>query len=210
MPAPPLPNEAGKTPAFLALFTPLMDDATFDQGVQHLESAARAGGWHEADAFLGSVHGGTGDVAHLRAMLSLDKALLAVDPDALATDRAFPAPLGNAHQLTLLLVDRLVSRREADVADADDRPRDLGALTPVALHRSVVELLERFPGWARAHREEGGPERLADEAVALLASFGLVRRDPDGTVVARPALARYRVSAPTGRGSKLAQSEEEP
>jgi DNA ligase (NAD+) len=59
-----------------------MDDATFDDGLRRLESAARAGGWHGADAFLGSVHGGTGDVAHLRPMLSLDKAL--DDEDMLA------------------------------------------------------------------------------------------------------------------------------
>ncbi len=55
MAAPPLPKEAGKTPTFLALSNQLTDDATFDEGLRRLESAARAGGWHEADAFLRNV-----------------------------------------------------------------------------------------------------------------------------------------------------------
>jgi uncharacterized protein (TIGR02678 family) len=133
--------------------------------------------------------------------------LLAIDPSALATDRMFPAPHGNAHQLALLLVDRLVS---TPGEDAGDRSRRLGSLTPAALHRSVAEVLERFPGWARSHREAGGPERLADEAVGLLEGFGLVRRDSDGTIAARPALARYRVGAPTTAASGPTLFEEEP
>lgn len=60
----------------------LMDDATFDEGLRRLESAARENDWHEADTFLSSVHGRTGDVTHLRPMLSLDKAL--DDEDMLA------------------------------------------------------------------------------------------------------------------------------
>ena len=53
----------------------LMDDATYDRGVDTLESAARSNGWHDADQFLGAVQGAAGDVAHLRPMLSLDKAM---------------------------------------------------------------------------------------------------------------------------------------
>ncbi|MHB1973817.1 MAG: NAD-dependent DNA ligase LigA, partial [Acidimicrobiales bacterium] len=53
----------------------LMDDATYDARVEALSSASRVGGWHEADQFLGAVQGAGGDVAHLRPMLSLDKAL---------------------------------------------------------------------------------------------------------------------------------------
>ena len=34
--------------------------------------------------------------------------VLAVDPEAVATDLQFPAPVGNAYQLALLLIDRLV------------------------------------------------------------------------------------------------------
>lgn len=115
--------------------------------------------------------------------------LLAVDPDAIATDARFPAPLGNAHQLALLLVDRLVEA-------APTGERRLGRLEPDQLRTEVHAILERFPGWARGQRQEGGPERLAREAVDLLVAFGLARQEPDGTVVARPAIARYRVAEP--------------
>jgi carbonic anhydrase/acetyltransferase-like protein (isoleucine patch superfamily) len=53
----------------------LMDDATYDRGVEMLESAARSQGWHEAEEFLGTVQGASGDDVHLRPMLSLDKAM---------------------------------------------------------------------------------------------------------------------------------------
>ena len=109
--------------------------------------------------------------------------LLAADPDAIATDLRFPAPAGNASQLALLLIDRLA--------------RPPGALEPSQLRRQVEAVLDRFPGWARSHREGDGPDRLAAEAVDLLAAFGLAVREPDGRVVARPALARYRCGEPT-------------
>lgn len=115
--------------------------------------------------------------------------LLAVDPDAVATDQRFPAPLGNAHQLALLLADRLVT------AGADGS-RALGRLDPERLRAAVDEVLAKFPRWARAHRDDGGPDRLAREAVDLLVAFGLARRELDGAVAARPALARYAVAAP--------------
>jgi uncharacterized protein (TIGR02678 family) len=109
--------------------------------------------------------------------------LLAVDPDGMATDRHFPAPNGNAHQLALLLLDRLA--------------RPPGVLEPGELRKEVDAVLDRFPGWARGHREGDGPERLAGEAVDLLVGFGLARREPGGRVAARPALARYRCGEPT-------------
>jgi len=115
--------------------------------------------------------------------------LLAVDPDAAATDQRFPAPLGNAHQLALLLVDRLV-------ATGADGSRHLGRLHNDHLRAAVDAVLAKFPRWARTHRDDGGPARLAREAVDLLVGFGLARRDPDGAVAARPALARYAVAAP--------------
>jgi uncharacterized protein (TIGR02678 family) len=108
--------------------------------------------------------------------------LLAVDPDGIATDRHFPAPAGNAHQLALLLLDRLAGPP--------------GFLAPPALRREVDAVLERFPGWARSHRDGDGPDRLAEEAVDLLVSFGLAAREAGGRVVARPALARYRCGQP--------------
>lgn len=119
--------------------------------------------------------------------------VLAVDSDAEATDRRFPAPAGNVHQLALLLVDRLV------VTEPDGRRR-LATLRPADLRAEVDRVLARFPGWARGQRDAGGPQRLAREAVDLLAAFGLVRREPDGTVAARPALARYRAGEPVVAG----------
>lgn len=118
-----------------------------------------------------------------------EEGIVAVDPDAIATDSRFPAPLGNAHQLALLLADRLVSTGPGS-------KRQLGRLEPDQLRAEVASVLERFPSWARGQREEGGADRLAREAVDVLVAFKLARREPDGSVVARPAIARYRVGEP--------------
>ena len=115
--------------------------------------------------------------------------LLAIDRAAVATDQMFPGPHGNVHQLALLLVDRLIS------TDEDGR-RVIGAIGPAELRRVVADLLARFPGWAKAHREGDGPDHLAAAAIDLLVGFGLACRQQDGTVTARPAIARYRVGAP--------------
>ena len=115
--------------------------------------------------------------------------MLAVDTDGVATDMRFPAPAGNAHQLALLLADRLIETTPSG-------KRRLTRLDPDQLQAEVAAIMARYPGWARGQREEGGPERLAREAVDLLLSFGLAVRQPDGSVVARPALARYRTGEP--------------
>lgn len=114
--------------------------------------------------------------------------VLAVDPDGIATDLQFPAPAGSAHQLALLLVDQLV---HTDL----DGTRRLTPLSAAGLDRAVRDVLDRYPSWARSHREDGGPERLSRQAVDLLVAFGLAQRDGAGGVEPRPALARYR-SAP--------------
>lgn len=115
--------------------------------------------------------------------------VLAVDPDGVATDKQFPGPHGNAHQLALLLVDLLTSVRGG--------ARVLGRLSAGELAREVYRILEHFPRWARTHRDGDGPDRLTAEAIDLLIAFGLARREADGSVAARPALARYRVGEPT-------------
>lgn len=115
--------------------------------------------------------------------------VLAVDPDAIATDRLFPAPMGNAHQLALLLADRLVVTEPSG-------QRRLVRLTARQLDDEVQAVFRRFPAWARSQRDEGGPARLGREAIELLASFGLVLVHGDGAVEALPALARYRVAEP--------------
>ena len=76
------------------------------------------------------------------------------------------------------------------VATTGRRPRTRSRTELVA---AVAERLAAHPKWAKAYQEPGGAERLSDEAVALLAAFGLVRRSPDGALVeARPALCRYQ------------------
>jgi uncharacterized protein (TIGR02678 family) len=121
--------------------------------------------------------------------------IVAVDPDAIATDRQFPAPQGNAHQLALLLVDGLLTAEDADGAR---RPR---SRSPRELRAAIEAVLERFPGWARAHRVDDGPDRLLAEAVDLLVDLDLARRDAHGYITARPALARYRAGEPVRRGT---------
>ena len=69
-------------------------------------------------------------------------------------------------------------------------------MSPTALRRAVADVLADHPGWAKGQREGDGPAVLAEEAVDLLVSFGLARRDEDGTVVGLPAVARYRVGEP--------------
>lgn len=120
--------------------------------------------------------------------------LLAVDTEGVATDQRFPAPLGNAHQLALLLADHLVETTPTG-------GRHLRRLDADQVAVEVTRIFDRFPGWARGARDDGGPARLAAEAIDLLVSFGLVRCDPDGAVVARPALARYRTTEPVVRAA---------
>lgn len=74
--------------------------------------------------------------------------------------------------------------------------------TRTELVAAVAERLAAHPKWAKAYQEPGGAERLADESVALLAAFGLVRRSPDGALVeARPALCRYQPGSLRGDGA---------
>jgi len=112
--------------------------------------------------------------------------LLLIDPDALATDATFPDSGSTAKVAALLLLDHLVGT---------GRPVRLDELAVV-----TADVLRRFPSWARAYREEHGPDRLAHEAIAVLQAFRLVRCDDvghgvgDGLVHALPVAARYAVS----------------
>lgn len=118
--------------------------------------------------------------------------MLAIDPDTIASDLRFPAPQGNAHQLALLLADRLVPAQV-------DGGRQLGRLDRLQLRAEVQAVLARFPNWARGRRDGDGPDQLAAEAVDLLVACGLARRQPGGAVAALPALARYRIAEPVVR-----------
>lgn len=114
--------------------------------------------------------------------------LLAVDEHARSTDDTFPAPNGTVHQMALLLVDELVEKVDADDGATVRRPRTQSA---AELTAATADRLAEHPSWARAYQDDGGADRLATEAVALLASFGLVRRHAS-TVEARSAICRYR------------------
>ncbi|MBA9005014.1 TIGR02678 family protein [Thermomonospora cellulosilytica] len=101
---------------------------------------------------------------------------LLADPDGLATDTKFPDDGSHAKVTALLLLDQL-TRAPLDTEH---------------LERHTADLLARFPRWAKAYQSEGGPRRLADDAVAVLCRFGLARRAGD-TVHALPAAHRYTV-----------------
>lgn len=116
--------------------------------------------------------------------------MVAVDPDRLATDIVFPGPGSNVKQAALVLVDELVVDRFGT--------RELGALTRDAAAARVRRLLDEHPNWGKEYRDDGGAERLAGEAVALLAALHLARVDGD-VVAPRPAIARY-ATAPVDDG----------
>jgi uncharacterized protein (TIGR02678 family) len=112
----------------------------------------------------------------------------AIDPEALATDRVFPAPGDNAKQAALLLLDRLVEHDDAG-------ERRLVARTVGDLETYVVGLLGRYGGWAKQAREGDGPARLTADAVRVLAEMGLVAVEGQ-MVTPRPMLARYTTKPP--------------
>lgn len=104
--------------------------------------------------------------------------LLLVDTDALATETRFPDDGSHAKVAALLLLDLLVKH---------------GPLSSIRLKQEIDGLLERFPGWAKAYQSEGGSARLVDDALDVLALFGLVHRT-EGMTLPLPAAARYRVA----------------
>lgn len=89
--------------------------------------------------------------------------------------------------MALLLVDELV---EIDPGTGD-RLAITRALDEVAT--IVRRRLDAHPAWAKAFQEPGGEAQLAQRALELLASLGLVRREAGHRWRARPALCRYGV-----------------
>ena len=119
--------------------------------------------------------------------------LLAVDPDAIATDVVFPAPSDNVKQMALVLVDTLVGRTSVSVAEAA---------------RRVQQFLDAHPSWAKDFRDDDGSTRLARAALRLLADLRLV--DQEGVVVRpRPALARYSLPPTFDLFASASEVEEE-
>ncbi len=111
---------------------------------------------------------------------------IAVDPDDELTDVDFPAG-GSAKHFALLLLGALADRARA-------RGEDVAGRTWVAISGDEVDAVsaEVFAMWSkwlkREHRER--PELVHEEALALLASLGLVERG-DGTLRLHAAAARY-------------------
>ncbi|WP_033339992.1 TIGR02678 family protein [Catenuloplanes japonicus] len=99
--------------------------------------------------------------------------MLAIDPDAVATDERFPAENSVPAQTALLLLDTILAAYPAPV------PHDV-------LAAQIADRFTEMPAWARTYRSDGGAQRLLTEALAVLERFKLV----DG-LTARPAAARY-------------------
>jgi uncharacterized protein (TIGR02678 family) len=118
---------------------------------------------------------------------------LLVDPDGIATDTRFPDDAGTAKVAALLLLEHIAA--------------SVGGATPEQLTAETRELLGRFPRWAKAYQSAEGVQRLVSDAVSVLHDFGLVRRAGD-RVVARPAAARYRVTATGTTPGRSAASQE--
>lgn len=141
-------------------------------------------------AYLGSLTGGrqveqaakqAGMVCEWRT-----DGIMWIDPDRIATDYDFPGPGGTAKQAALLVLHHLQEVRTATLIETEERLR----------HH-----LGGSPKWAKEYQAPGGAARLVDEALAILADFGLARRD-GARVEIRPAADRYRITAPKTSGSE--------
>jgi uncharacterized protein (TIGR02678 family) len=100
----------------------------------------------------------------------------AIDVDGGCSDHAFPRP-GTTPHAALLLLDALVMRHR-------------GGADPATVDRELAELLERYgKHWSR--EAVADPVALRTNAVALLATMGLVAVTASGRVTPRPAAARF-------------------
>ncbi|MFC9967625.1 TIGR02678 family protein [Nocardia ignorata] len=113
--------------------------------------------------------------------------VLFIDPDAIATDTRFPDDASTAKLAGLLLLDEMV-----------------GPTTVEQLRRRAMNLLERFPRWAKTYQAADGPARLVTDALIALTEFQLIRTTTAGLVIPLPAAARYRV-----RGVRTTTDDEE-
>jgi len=113
--------------------------------------------------------------------------LMALDPEGRFDDLAFPVAGGTVAAAALMLTAGFVA--------SEDSRRLVAVVSVASLIDTVRDRFRRHPGWAKKYREEGGPARLVDEALELLACLGLVRREDD-LVRPMPAVARYRATEP--------------
>lgn len=127
----------------------------------------------------------TGLVAEVRA-----EGIAMVDPQDDLTDVRMPEK-GTEGHATLLLGEYLAERADQEVG------------LP-ALHEHLLAMAEQHRAhWRNAAREPGAEVELTEQALDRLEALRLVRRVRTGAgpaVVARPALVRYAVTAPTITG----------
>lgn len=125
----------------------------------------------------------TGLVSELRA-----EGVAMLDPIGDATDLTMPVQ-GTQGHATLLLAEHLATLRS----------RGLGLVTRGRVHDLVEEWSAANP-WSKESRREGGPARFGNIAIRHLEALGMVSVQGD-TVIARPAVMRYAVDAPTLLGA---------
>ncbi len=134
--------------------------------------------------------------ARLRAATALKPELRAegsalVDPDGELTDAALPAE-GTVAHATLLVAQFLAERTSVEPT------RRIPESEVASFLRRAVDEFGRY--WRKAAREPGAETELTQDALARLAALKLVRR-AEGSVQARPALARFAVGQPQIHGS---------
>jgi uncharacterized protein (TIGR02678 family) len=119
---------------------------------------------------------------------------IAVDPDDELTDVAFPAG-GSAKHFALLLLSALVQMARSHSEDIPGR-----SWMVISQEEAEEVSAEVFAAWSkwlkREHRER--PGLVHEEALALLASFGLIERIGDGALRLHAAAARYSPQAEVG------------
>ncbi|PWR17155.1 TIGR02678 family protein [Micromonospora sicca] len=157
--------------------------------------------------FTGERFPGTGSVAQAAVLLAVEMADRVVDPDGRRVKRLVP-PDGYGRQqalvgqidaglptATLVRLDdtgpvELWTTEDEIGSDETDGAGRLPFVTDSFLRNAVGEILQRY-GSAFGVQWHADPDRLRDEAVALLERFGAVTVVPGGVLV-RALVGRYR------------------
>jgi len=118
--------------------------------------------------------------------------LAGVDPDGDVTDLRFPDGRSTLKHMALLLGERMVEMARHD----PDRAVEWSVVELAAVGRELAASYGEPCGWKKEHLGSGpAVDDLTEQALALLAGFGLVRRTTRGWAP-RPALARFRPMTP--------------
>jgi uncharacterized protein (TIGR02678 family) len=123
--------------------------------------------------------------------------LAVIDPSGDTADTSFPDGGSTVKHAAILLAEQLV-RLHGGGAGAV--PTSEALRLTRALHRDFGERCH----WSKQYpADEDGCSRLAQDALGLLESFGLVLREGDAWRI-RPAIARFRPGTPTPRARSRA------